>query len=88
MGLNSEKVAVGFLVLIAVPLGVTAVDFNQSFKGASCLLEKPCGFYCMTPSRGKGKSLDAVLSHGFNQLCRFVVPHHFADVEVIVTAIP
>ena len=41
----------------------------------------------MTPSGGKGESLDSVLSHGFNQLCRFVIPDHFADVEVIVTAV-
>jgi hypothetical protein len=79
---------VGFFVFVAVPFSVAAVDFNQSFEGASCLLEKPCSFYCVTPSGGKGEPFDAVLPHGFNQLCRFVVPDHFADVEVIVTAVP
>ena len=47
--LHSEKVAVGFLVLIAVPLGVMAVDFNQTFKFAAVLLKKPCGFNCAAP---------------------------------------
>ena len=78
----------GFFVFVAVPSCVAAVDLNQSLKGASGLLEKPCGFHCVTPSGGKGKSLDAVLPHGFNQLCRFVIPDHFADVEVIVAAVP
>ncbi|MBR4600308.1 MAG: hypothetical protein IKO39_09715 [Treponema sp.] len=87
VSLNSEKVAVGFLVFVAVPFSVAAVDFNQSLKGTSGLLEKPCGFHCVTPSGGKGESLDSVLSHGFNQLCRFVIPDHFADVEVIVAAV-
>ena len=86
--LNSEKVAVGFFVFVAVPSGVAAVDLNQPLKGTSGLLEKPCGFYCVTPSGGKGESLYSVLPHGFNQLRRFVVPDHFADIEVIVTAVP
>ena len=42
----------------------------------------------MTPSGGKGEPFDSVLPHGFNQLCRFVVPDYFADVEVIVAAVP
>ncbi len=70
-------------MFVTVPSGVAAVDFNQPLEGASCLFEKPCGFYCVT----KGKPLDAVLPHGFNQLCRFVVPCHFADIEVIVAAV-
>ena len=78
----------GFLVFVAVPSGVAAVDLNQPLKGTSGLLEKPCGFYCVTPSGGKGKSLDAILPHGFNQFRCFVVPDHFADVEVIVAAVP
>ena len=77
----------GFLVFVTVPLGVMAVDFNQPFKFAAVLLEKPCGFNRAAPGGGKGKMLDAVLPHGGDKVCHILVPYHFADVEVLVTAV-
>ena len=77
----------GFLVLVAVPPGVMAVDFNQTFKFAAVLLKKPCGFNCAAPCGGKGEMLDAVLPHSGDKVCHVLVPYHFADVEVLVAAV-
>ena len=86
--LHSEKVAVSFLVLVAVPLGVMAVDFNQTFKFAAVLLEEPCGFNRAAPYGGKSEMLNTVLSKAGDEAFHILVPDHFADVEVIVAAVP
>lgn len=74
ISLNSEKVAVGFIVFIAVLLGVIAVDFNQTFKFAAVLLKKPGSFNRAAPCGGKGEMLDAVLSHGGDKVCHILIP--------------
>jgi len=79
---------VSFLVLVAVPLGVMAVDFNQTFKFAAVLLEEPCGFNRADPYGGKSEMLNTVLSKAGDEAFHILVPDHFADVEVIVAAVP
>ena len=75
-------------MLVAVPLGVMAVDFNQTFKFAAVLLEEPCGFNRAAPYGGKSEMLNTVLSKAGDEAFHILVPDHFADVEVIVAAVP
>ena len=64
-----------------------AVDLNESFKAASCFLEKPCCFNCAAPGGGEGECFDAAISHAGNQVFHRFIADRVIDVEVFVSAV-